>query len=365
MRCVQHAAVIIGHICGIQFSIVVRSSVGSQELLRILIRSPYRGQAGGLSRHDVDAVPVICSHSGDAGSYEFHYFILHIALLEYCADDRKSDILRSDVRSGLAVEVDRDYAGISNVISIPEELLAELSAAFADGHRAERAVTGVGVGAQDHLAAAGHHLTHVLMDNADVRRNIDAAVLLSSREAKHVVIFVDRAADRAQGVVAVGQNIGQQELFHSGSSCCLDDSYESDVMGCHRVEPDAKVVHVIGYIVCLHDRICDRSFFGLCRISLFAGHLLYPGSLCLGDDFIAINQIYTAVIQFNHCLPPVNYLSLWLFFILSYRIIATAKLKMAHTMTLSGERHCCEKQSVEKSVALFFIAAGAEDQRAA
>ena len=105
-------------------------------------------------------------------------------------------------------------------------------------------------------------------------------------------------------------------------------------MGCHRVEPDAKVVHVIGYIVCLHDRICDRSFFGLCRISLFTGHLLYSGSLCLGDDFIAVYKVNTAVIQFNHCYS--GSLCLGDDFIAVYKV-NTAVIQFNHCLTSS----CC------------------------
>ena len=123
--------------------------------------------------------------------------------------------MRADEGSRLAVEIDSDHAGIRDVISVFEELLAQLSAAFADRHRSERAVTGVGVGSEDHPAAAGHSLAHILMHNSDVRRNVDAAVFLRGRQAEHVVILVDRAADRAQGVVAVRQDIGKRELLHT------------------------------------------------------------------------------------------------------------------------------------------------------
>ena len=56
------AAVVIGHISGIQFPVILRSAVSGQIFLRVLVRSPYGGQTGGLRRHDVDAVPVIRRH---------------------------------------------------------------------------------------------------------------------------------------------------------------------------------------------------------------------------------------------------------------------------------------------------------------
>ena len=153
--------------------------------------------------------------------------------------------MRSHIGSRLAVEVYSDYAGISDIIGVFEELLDELAAAFTDSHGAQRPVAGVGVGSQDHLAAACHHLTHVLVDNCDVRRNIDSAVLLSRGQTKHVVILVDGSAYRAQRVVAVGQNIGQREFIHSRSSRCLHDADKSNIVGSHGIKFDPKLVHII------------------------------------------------------------------------------------------------------------------------
>ena len=80
------------------------------------------------------------------------------------------------------------------------------------------------------------HFTHVLMDNCNVRWNIDAAILLCCGKTKHVVIFVDGSAYCTKGVVAVGQYIWQWEFFHSGCLCCLDNTNECDIMGCHCIE---------------------------------------------------------------------------------------------------------------------------------
>ena len=243
------AAVVIGHVGGVQFFIIFCSAMSGQIFLRVLVRSPYGGQAGGLCRHDVDAVPVIRRHGSDAGADELHDLVLDVAVLKNRPDESDRDVMRADAGSRLAVEIDSDHAGISHVIGVAKELLSELAAALADGHRTQRAVAGVGVGTEDHPAAAGHRLAHILMYDGDVRGHIDAAVLLRRRKAEHVVILVDGAADRAQGIVTVGQHIGERELLHPGCSRRLDDADKGNIVGRHGVEPDPQVVHVIGSIV--------------------------------------------------------------------------------------------------------------------
>ena len=71
------------------------------------------------------------------------------------------------------------------------------------------------VGAEDHLAAARLHLAHVLVDDGDVRGHEDSAVLLRGGKPEDVVVLVDGAADGAQGVVAVGEHVGDGELGHA------------------------------------------------------------------------------------------------------------------------------------------------------
>ena len=107
----------------------------------------------------------------------------------------------------------------------------------------------MGIGAQDHPAAAGHRFTHVLVNDCDMRGNIDSAVLFRSTEAEHVVILVDRAAHRAQRVVAVGQHIGKGEFFHARSTRCLDDTDKGDVVGRHGIKADPQMVHVLRSIM--------------------------------------------------------------------------------------------------------------------
>ena len=242
-------AVIVGDIRRIEFSVVLRSAVSRQIGLCILIGPPDRGQTGGLCGHDIDAVPVIRIHRGNAGADKFHDLILDITVLEDRADDGQCDILRTNTGSGLSLQINRDNAGISDIVGVTKELFAQLAAALADGHGAERSVAGMGIRAQDHFAAACHRFAHVLMNDRDVRGHIDAAVFLSGAKSEHVVILIDGAAHRAQGVVAVGQNIGKGEFLHSRSTGCLDDADEGDIVGCHGVKADLQMIHVLRRIM--------------------------------------------------------------------------------------------------------------------
>ena len=93
-----------------------------------------------------------------------------------------------------------------------EELLYEFGAAFTYRHGAEGAVTGVAVGAQNHLAAGSLHFAHVLMDDRKVGRDIVAAVFFCGGEAEHVVILVDSSADGAQRIVTVCEGVWNREF---------------------------------------------------------------------------------------------------------------------------------------------------------
>ena len=94
----------------------------------------------------------------------------------------------------------------------------------------------MGIGAQDHPAAACIHFTHILMNDRNVRRNIDSPVLFCRRQAKHMVILVDGAAYGAEGIVAVGQHIWNGKLFHAGGLCRLDNAYKCNIVRCHGVK---------------------------------------------------------------------------------------------------------------------------------
>ena len=101
------------------------------------------------------------------------------------------------------------------------------------------------VRAQDHSAAAGHHLPHILVDDGDVGGNVDAAVLFGCGQSEHVVVFVDGAAHGAQGIVAVGEDVGKGEGLESGGPGGLDDAYIGDVVGGHGVKADGQTIHTV------------------------------------------------------------------------------------------------------------------------
>ena len=65
------------------------------ELTDLVVGLPDRGQAGGLCSHDINTDTEISTQGCHAGTYELHYFIFHIAVLEYCANDSKCNVLRT------------------------------------------------------------------------------------------------------------------------------------------------------------------------------------------------------------------------------------------------------------------------------
>ena len=293
-------AVVVGDVRRIQFAVILRPSVRSEIILCIRVRAPDGGEAGRLCRHDVDAVPVIGVHGTDAGAYKLHDLVLDIAVLKDRTDDRQRDILRADIGRRLSVQIDRDHVGTGHIIGVLEQLLAELSAALADGHGAERTVARVGIRSQDHFSAAGHGLAHVLMDDRDVGRDIDPAVFLCSGQAKHMIILIDRTADCAQGIVAVGQHIGDGEFLHAGGPGGLYDPDKGDVMGRHGIKADLQVLHIPGCVVGLQDRICDRALSRLLRTDTSAGQLTGFCRFRSRYDLCPSDQVDTAFIQFYH-----------------------------------------------------------------
>ena len=156
----------------------------------------------------------------------------------------------------------------------------------------------MGVRTQNHPAASSHHFPVVAVDYCHVGGNVDAAVFVSSREREHMVIFIDGAADSAQGVVAVGQNIGHGEFLHAGSPGGLDDAHIGNVMAGQTVELHAKVLHVIGGVVSFQDAVGHGAF-----ASLFLGDGLTAQTGQRSRIFynrLAVDQIHAAFEEFNH-----------------------------------------------------------------
>ena len=99
-----------------------------------------------------------------------------------------------------------------DIVGLVQQLLYQLRSALAHRHRAERTVACMGIRAENHLSAACEHLPRELMNDCLMWRYIDTAVLFRAGQAKHVVILIDRSADRTQRVVAVGQYVRHREL---------------------------------------------------------------------------------------------------------------------------------------------------------
>ena len=267
-------AVVHGALLRVQLAERLGALVGLVPAAHLLVGLPDGGQAGGLSGHDVDAVAVLDGEAADALAHELHHLVLDEARCEHRADDGQCDVLRTDAAHGLAGQVDGNDVGVGNVIGLFAQLLDQLGTALAHAHGAQRAVAGVRVGAQQHLAAARHALAHVLVDDGLMGGHIDAAVLLRRGQAKKVVVLVDGAAHRAQGVMAVGQHIGQRELLHTRGARGLDDADIGDVVGRHAVELDLELFVLTGGVVrreygMRHGLILAAGAVGLCKRTAF------------------------------------------------------------------------------------------------
>ena len=241
--------IVIGSGGGVKLAVIIAAAMHGQEFAGLFIGAPNGGQAGGFGRHNVNAVAVIGGHARHAGTDELHDLILDIAVLEHCTDNRQCNILRADAGVRLAVQIDADDSGISNIIGVAQQLLDQLAAALANRHCTKRTIAGVRVRAQNHLTAAGHRLAHVLVDDGHVRRNVDAAVLAGGRQTKHVVILIDGAADGTQAVMAVRQHVGNRKFLHAGRASRLDNADERDVVGGQRIKFDLQLLHIAGGVV--------------------------------------------------------------------------------------------------------------------
>ena len=109
------------------------------------------------------------------------------------------------------------------------------------------------------VVRGGVPLPHIGVDDGLVGGDELAAVLLGGGQAEDVVVLVDGASHGAQGVVAVGEHIGQGKLLHAGGPGGLDDAHVGDVVGRHGVEADGQPVGVVGGIVGHEDGVGHGS----------------------------------------------------------------------------------------------------------
>ena len=86
----------------------------------LVVGRPDGGPAGGLGRHHVDAAAELHGEIRDTGADEFHHLILHKTVLEYRADDRQRDVLRSDPGARRSGEIDGDDIRAREIIGTPD-----------------------------------------------------------------------------------------------------------------------------------------------------------------------------------------------------------------------------------------------------
>ena len=113
----------------------------------------------------------------------------------------------------------------------------------------------MGVGSEDHAAWGGIALPHVGVDDGLMGRDKLAAVLLAGRESEEMVVLVDGTAHGAQGIVAVGQYVGQWELLEPGGPGRLYNAYVGDIVRSNGVEFNLQAGHIAAGVVGGHNPV--------------------------------------------------------------------------------------------------------------
>ena len=314
-----HHAIVVGQLCRVQGLVVPCPAMDREVLPGLFIGLPDGGKAGGLGGHGINGVAGVLPQGGDAGAHELHDLVLDIAALEQLTHQCNGHIVGAAACGQSAGQADGHHAGAGHIVGAAQQLLCQLAAALADGHGAQRTVAGVGIGAKDHFAAARKALAHVLVDDRHVGRHKDAAVLFGSGQAEAVVILVDGAAHSAQAVVAVGQHIGDGELFQPRGAGRLDDAHKGDVVACHGIEPDPEIPVAAAGVVGGEDAVGHGALVGLagllrshargcqCRRSLrVGGHPLPPQVVCTrGAAFDRFqHNTFPSLLQKRGCCQP-------------------------------------------------------------
>ena len=117
---------------------------------------------------------------------------------------------------------------------------------------------------------------------------------MSGGQGELVVVLVDGAADSAEAVVAVGQDIGQRELLHAGSAGRLDDADIGDVVAGHRVELQLQLVGITALVVGLQDTVGHSAFLRFLCVHGAAG--LLGHFLRAGADGLAVYKVDPVIV---------------------------------------------------------------------
>ena len=274
-----------------QGGIRLRPPMERQICLHGAVRLPDGAETGRFRGHHINADAVVHGQGGNGRSRELQHLIFHEAVPVYRAAQGDGDIVRPHASGRPSGEPHQHHLRRGDVVGVFQQLLDDLGAALSHAHGAQRAVTGVAVGAQDHTAAAAHHLTGVLMDHRLIGGHIVPSVLHGGGQAEYMVVLIDGAAHGAQAVVAVGQHIGHGKFFHAAGLGGLDDPHIGDVVGDQTVEGQVQQAIVRRLVVAAEDLI---------------GHGLFPplrrSRPC--RDRCAVLQHDTAAVQLDHRFTP-------------------------------------------------------------
>ena len=157
--------------------IIRRTAMLGEIGLRLLVGTPDGAERRRFGRHHVDAHTELHREIRDTRTEELENVVLIKAVCEGFRNQCESHIHRSDARLRTSGEANADDLRIGEVIAMADQLLHELAATLTDAHGTEGSVTCMRIRAEDHLSAASHLLTHILVENATIRRHEDTAEL--------------------------------------------------------------------------------------------------------------------------------------------------------------------------------------------
>ena len=278
--------VVAGTLLRGQPGIGLRPSVDGQVFCHGIVRLPDGGQARRLRGHYVDADAVIHGQVGHAGTGKLQNFVFGEAVSIHGPAQGDGHVVGTHAVGRRAGEPHQHHLRGGDVIGVFQQLLHDLRAALAHAHGTQSAVTGVAVGAEDHAAAAGHHLPRILVDHRLIGGDVVSAVLHGGRQAEGVVVLVDGAAHGAETVVAVGENVRHRELPQAAGLGGLNDTHIGDVVGDETIEGQVKLALPRPTVVTAEDLI---------------GHGLIPAAAGGGDRCgYAALQHDAAAVQLDH-----------------------------------------------------------------
>ena len=266
-----HHVIVVSPLLRLQGEVLIATTVIIQVGLCLAIGGPNGGQAGGLGRHDIDADALVHGQSTYTGTGEFQDHVFNGA--KQIFTHQKGHIVRADTFSKAAGHIDQHDLWFGDVVGISQQLFDQFGSALAHGDRAQSAVAGVAVRTKDHFAAAGHSLSGILVDDCLTGRYVNSAVFFGSRQAEYMVVLVDRPANRAQTVMAVGQHVGKRKRFHAASPSRLNDAHVGDIVRKHPVKMDMERIPVVltTVIVTVQDPVGHCLFAALSLFFRFRG----------------------------------------------------------------------------------------------